>query len=114
MSTPVRWIVAGVVLLLVLGLVVLYLFNMNLPMSSTEQQGGPLWVVLPGDSITLAPVEVGPDDKYLCERKGSINGTQSVGLHGCGLTHGMASLQAGELDAMRPPPIAQLAPSRLQ
>jgi hypothetical protein len=79
MSTPVRWIVAGVVLLLVLGLVVLYLFNMNLPMSSTEQQGGPLWVVLPGDSITLAPVEVGPDDKYLCERKGSINGTPRRG-----------------------------------
>ena len=68
MTARTRWIVLGVVLLLVLGLVALYNLNSNLTQSTVEEGGydGRTWVVQPGDTLTLTADQVGRGDEYRC------------------------------------------------
>ena len=65
MSARARWISVVVAILVVLGIVGLYLFNNNLTMS-TDNGGPETWVVRPGETLTLGPEEVQPDNVYRC------------------------------------------------
>jgi hypothetical protein len=76
MSTPARWIVLEVVLLLVLGLAALYWFNTNRTGVTLEEVDGQrTWIIQPGDTGRLPSDEVRPDDWYRCEGKGGFIGT---------------------------------------
>lgn len=83
MSTHVRWIVIGVVLLLVLGLAALYVFNITL-----FEREPKTWIVQPGEMVSLSADEVGPDDRYRCEGMAAIDGTPPRGT-GFGNTSGI-------------------------
>ena len=73
--TRVRWVVLGVVLLILLGLGVLFWFNMSLTSVSLEEGGSHrTWTIQPGDSVKLDADEVRPDDRYRCELDGSSYG----------------------------------------
>jgi hypothetical protein len=84
MSTHTRWIVVGVVLLLVLGLVALYWFNTTLTERSVEH-GPHSWAVQPGAPLVLLPTDVDPGDEYICPGGGRIVGTPDPGT---GVTDG--------------------------
>ncbi len=84
MSARARWIVVGVLLLLVLGLVGLYVFNTNLTgVTLTEAGDRRTWIVQSGETVKLAADEVEGEDRYACEIDGevvyTIDGTPSVG-----------------------------------
>jgi hypothetical protein len=66
MSTRVRWIVVGLALLVVVGLVGIYWFNTNLTMSTVETRAPKTWIVFAGETRTLSPDEVRPDDRFGC------------------------------------------------
>jgi hypothetical protein len=80
-----RWIVLGVVLVLVLGLAALYWFN-RIPVTVMDSDGPRTWVVQPGETLTLSADEVHPDDLYRCPGKGGVNGTpdRGTGVGGSG------------------------------
>ena len=79
MSARVRWIVLGVVLLVVLGLVSLYLFNTSLGrVSLVESNGRRTWIVdAEGDSVALRG-EVRPDDALVCVLDGADAGVSRL------------------------------------
>ena len=83
MSPRARWIVLGVALVLVLGVVVLYWFNTNLTGVTVEESSGRrMWIVQGGDTFKLSADEVGPDDRYRCEVDGgayTVKGTPPLG-----------------------------------
>ena len=83
MSVRARWIVVGVVLLLVLGLVGLYVFNTNLTgVTLTEGGDRRTWIVQSGETVKLSADEVEAEDRYACEVDGgvyTVEGTPSVG-----------------------------------
>ena len=77
--TRVRWVVLGVVLLILLGLGVLFWFNMSLTSVSLEEGGSHrTWTIQPGDSVKLGADEVRPDDRYRCELDGSSYGVSQT------------------------------------
>ena len=78
--TRVRWIVLGVVLLILLGLGVLFWFNMSLTSVSLEEGGSSSDVDHPARATasTLDADEVRPDDRYRCELDGSSFGVSET------------------------------------
>jgi hypothetical protein len=89
MSARAKWIVGGVAIAIVLGVVALFSFNFNLTMSTDEGRGPKTWVVQPGETLTLSSDEVHPDDLYRCPGKGGVNGTPDPG-HGVGGSGGFS------------------------
>jgi hypothetical protein len=98
MSSRVRWIVLGVVALVVIGVVALYVFNTDLTMSTNLQNDEILpseapapktWKVQPGETLNLTDDETGPDDVYRCPGKGGVVGTPDRG-HGVGGSGGFS------------------------
>lgn len=83
MSTRARWIVLGVALVLVLGVLALYWLNTNLTGVTVEGSSGRrTWIVQGGDTLKLSADEVGPDDRYRCEVDGgvyTVEGTPPLG-----------------------------------
>ena len=77
--TRVRWVVLGVVLVVLLSLGVLFWLNTNLTSVSLEE-GGALrtWTIQPGNSVTLHADKVRPDDRYRCEFDGSSFGVSQT------------------------------------
>ena len=79
--TPVRGIVVGVVLLLVLGLAALW-FN-RIPVTVMHSDGPRTWIIGPGETVTLSADEVRPTDRYRCAGEESgieftpVRGTES-------------------------------------
>jgi hypothetical protein len=71
MSARVRWIVLGIVLV-VLGLIALYWFNANLSgVTMVESNGRRTWIVrAEGETVSL-PGEVIPDDALVCVLDGA-------------------------------------------
>jgi hypothetical protein len=88
MTTRTRWLLIGIGVLVVLGL--LYWFNSDLQMESVKN-----WVVQPGETLTLQPDEVGPDDEYRCPGKGGVNGTPEPGT-GVGNSGGLSVTTAND------------------
>jgi len=80
MSTR-RWIVVGVAVALELGVAALYWFNVNLTTDSADmgQRVTPVWIVHPGETLTVASDEVGEYDRYRCRGAGSLFGTPEPG-----------------------------------
>ena len=88
MSGRARWIVLGVVLVLMLGGAALYWLNTDLTMGR-NQQGDEVqpyqapepktWIVQPGETLTLTADETGPNDVYRCPGKGGVIGTPDRG-----------------------------------
>ena len=77
--TRVRWVVLGVVLLILLGLGGLFWLNTNLTSVSLEEGGAHrTWTIQLGDSATLDADEVRPDDRYRCELDGSSYGVDET------------------------------------
>ena len=66
MSARARWIVVGVVLLLLLGLVALYWFNTNLTKSTDQERGPKTWVTDEDTTLTVQAEELHPDDRFGC------------------------------------------------
>ncbi len=88
MSARTRWIVIGVTLVVVLGLVALYSFNTDLSVGTNLQRdevhpsqapAPRTWIVQPGETLTLTADEAGPDDVYRCPGKGGVIGTPDRG-----------------------------------
>lgn len=72
MSARVRWVVLGVVLLLVLGLAALYWFNANLAGVTLEESDGQrTWNVQSGGAVKLSADDVRPSDRYTCDEIGA-------------------------------------------
>ena len=79
MSTRARWIVLGVALVLVLGLVALYWFNSNLTGVTVEGSSGRrTWTIQCGDTVKLSADEVAPGDGYRCEVDGGAYGVEGT------------------------------------
>lgn len=77
--TRARWIVLGVVLLVLLGFGVLFWFNMKVTsVGMTESNGRRTWTIEPGDNVTLNADEVRPDDHYRCQLDGSSFGVSET------------------------------------
>ena len=75
--TRVRWIVLGVVLLILPGIGVLFWFNMSLTSVSLEEGGAHrTWTIQLGDRRRSTPMTVRPDDRYRCDLDGSSYGVQ--------------------------------------
>jgi hypothetical protein len=84
MSTRVRWIILGVIVLIVLGVSALYWFNTNLTdVTVTDMGGRRTWIVQSGQTAKLSADEVEAEDRYACEFDGrvvyTVDGTPSVG-----------------------------------
>ena len=70
MSTRARWIILGVALVLVLGVVVLYWFNTNLSGVTVEESSGRrMWTVQSGDTFNSWPTR-SARTTYRCEVDG--------------------------------------------
>ena len=65
MSARARWIVVGVVLV-VLSLVALYWFNSSLTMSTVGTRAPKTWVTDEGTTLTVQAEELHPDDRFAC------------------------------------------------
>ena len=65
MSVRARWIVVGVVLLLVLGVVALSRFNTN-ETRSRDRRDPKTWVTDAGTTLTVQAEERDPDDRFGC------------------------------------------------
>jgi hypothetical protein len=65
MSARVRWIILGVVLV-VLGVAAVYWLNASLTMSTVETRVPKTWVTGAGTTLTIEAKERHPDDRFGC------------------------------------------------
>ena len=85
MSTRAGWVLVGVAIVVVLGLVALFVFNGTL----MKERDPKTWIVQPGETLRVPADQVLPDDRWVCPGKGGSEGTPPIG-HGVGSSGGFS------------------------